>query len=118
MMKLNLKKICMGCALAFLGSGLLLADPGELFAKRKAEIVNKYDDNDDGRLDEKERLAMRKAIIKDKANGKGGGRRGRGMIPTELIEAFDKNKDGALDESEQQKMNVEVGQRFAEMPRW
>ena len=37
------------------------------------------------------------------------------MIPPELIEAFDQNKDGSLDEAEQQKMNVEVGQRFGDM---
>lgn len=105
----------MGCMFAFLGFGFLSADPGELFAKRKAEIVSKYDVNHDGRLDAKERLAMRTAIIKEKTDGKEGSRRGKGMIPPELIEAFDQNKDGSLDEAEQQKMNIEVGQRFGDM---
>lgn len=114
-MKLNLKKFCVSYTFAFLGCGFLLADPGELFAKRKAEIMKKYDVNHDGRLDVRERLVMREEILKEKKEGKGDSGRGRGMIPPELIEAFDKNKDGDLDEAEQKEMNADIRKRFGDM---
>ncbi len=99
------------CGLFLVSAEAIFANPGQLFAERKAELVRQYDTNKDGRLDVRERLAMREAIIAGKVKGEGRNR-GRGMIPPEIIEAFDKNKDGSLDEKEQQEMNSEMGRRF------
>lgn len=109
----KLKYFWMSCVLGCLICESGFADPGKLFADRKAKLVGKYDANGDGRLDAQERAAMRLEVINAKQSQKGGGF--RRMIPPELIEAFDKDKDGEVGEAEQQVMNVELGKRFGSL---
>ncbi|MDC0325619.1 hypothetical protein OAM01_02565 [bacterium] len=112
-MNLKLNVFWVSCVVAWLACEFGFADPGKLFAARKAELVSKYDANGDGRLDVQERGAMRQEVIKSKQSKKGEGF--RRMMPPELLEAFDKDKDGEMNEAEQQVMNVELGKRFGSL---
>ena len=88
-----------------------LADPGSLFAERKAALVAKFDANGDGRLNVEERLAMRADRLKPKDKQRSRGR----FMPPELLEAFDKNKDGEIDGDEGAEMDREMQRRFQKL---
>jgi hypothetical protein len=90
-----------------------LADPGTLFAERKAALVAKFDANGDGRLDAEERLAMRADRLKP--NNKGGSRGRGGFMPPVLLEAFDENKNGEIDGNEGDEMDREMQRRFQKL---
>jgi Ca2+-binding EF-hand superfamily protein len=71
------------------------------------EILDKYDVNKDGKLDEAERAALHKDIQDGKIQLPGGGPQGQGgpglgHPPTakEIMAKFDVDKDGKLDETE------------------
>lgn len=65
------------------------AEEGKEPKKVPPGILKKYDANQDGALDEKEKAAMDADKAKKKAEGE-----------AKRLEKFDKNKDGKLDESE------------------
>jgi Ca2+-binding EF-hand superfamily protein len=72
------------------------------------DILDKYDVNHDGKLDETERAALHKDIQEGKIQlpfpgGRAGGPGGPGFKPAtaaEVIAKFDADKDGKLDEAE------------------
>jgi hypothetical protein len=74
---------------ASLGAGGIAAAEGFHGGANRAEILQKYDLNKDGKLDDGEKAAMR-ADFKAK----------REKERAELISKFDTNKDGKLDASE------------------
>jgi len=81
--------------------------PGAGPPRPPKELLDKYDLNKDGKLDEKERAALQKDIEDGKIQPPPGGpgeraRGGSGGAPTakELLAKFDLNKDGMLDETE------------------
>gem|GEM_PF-6897022 len=90
-----------------------IADPGTLFAERKAVLVARFDANGDGRLNSEERLSMRADHLKPKDNQGGRGR--SGFMPPELLEAFDKNKDGEIDGDEGAEMDREMQKRYQKL---
>lgn len=92
---------------------LSLADPGPLFAERKAALVAEFDANGDGRLNAEERLAMRADRLKPKRNERSRGR--GGFMPPQLLEAFDKNNNGEIDEDERVEMDREMQGRFQKL---
>ncbi len=82
----------MKIALALCGSlaaGGIAAAQGIHGGADRAEILQKYDLNKDGKLDDGERAAMR-ADLKAKHE----------KMRSEMISRFDTNKDGKLDDSE------------------
>lgn len=71
------------------------------------EIMEKYDANKDGQLDETERAALKQDIADGKIQppqrgpgGPGGPRPPMGPPPKEILEKYDVNKDGKLDDTE------------------
>lgn len=69
------------------------------------EILDQYDANKDGQLDDTERAALRKDIESGKIPAPAGGPGPRGPLgerPTasQILKQFDANKDGMLDETE------------------
>lgn len=65
-------------------------------APRKSKLLEQYDKNGDGKLDETEREAMRKDREAKRKERE-----------AELIKKYDKNGDGKLDEAERQAMRDE-----------
>lgn len=70
-----------------------------------AELLQRYDLNHDGKLDENELAAAHEGMLKnnDGFRGTGGGERGKKMR-AQLLMKFDKNGDGQLDENERAEM--------------
>ena len=93
--------------------GFCVADPGPLFAERKATLVAKFDANGDGRLNAEERLAMRADRLKPKDNEPSRSR--GGFMPPELLEAFDKNKNGEIDGEEGAELDREMQRRYLKL---
>lgn len=96
-------------ALSFAAATLFLAAParadqpsasGEMLAPGSSayeRLVQRYDTNHDGKLDENELAAAHEAIAQERfENGKGVGKK----IREELLEKFDKNHNGRLDPDE------------------
>lgn len=79
------------------------ADPGEIYATRRAAIVAKFDANGDGWLNAAEREAAR-AAQKQSAIRRGG-QNPMFQMPPEIIEMYDKDKDGQLNDEESQAAN-------------
>ena len=67
-------------------------------APRRGNLLEKYDKNKNGKLDQDEREALRKDRV------------------AERTKRFDKNGDGKIDEKEQQAMRDELRKRRAETP--
>jgi Ca2+-binding EF-hand superfamily protein len=83
-------KIAIALCGSLLAGGVAMAQGrGGDFAQRKAEMLQKYDTNNDGQLDAQEKAALR-AQFKEK----------RQAMHAKRIAQFDTNKDGKLDESE------------------
>jgi len=84
-----------------------------------AEMLKRFDKNKDGKLDQAERAAARKALgqrgdSKRAGDGERGtppGRRGQRPISPEMLKRFDKNKDGKLDEGERATARKALGGR-------
>ncbi|MHC4819181.1 MAG: dockerin type I domain-containing protein, partial [Planctomycetota bacterium] len=71
--------------------------------RRHAKILEKFDANGDGELDETDRAAAREAF---------GGRRGhRGGKRAKILEKFDANGDGKLDEAERAELRKKLQER-------
>lgn len=82
--------------LPLLASALLLgADEPVSFARRRAELVARYDANHDGRLDDAERERMRAARGKERLGSRAGS-----MIPAEFLAKYDTSKDGEMQPEE------------------
>lgn len=91
------------CCLATLFSQTAFAEPGEIYATRRAAIVAKFDANGDGWLNADEREAAR-AAQKQSAMRRGG-QNPMFQMPPEIIEMYDKDKDGQLNDEESQAAN-------------
>lgn len=91
-------RIGLACGLGLVvGSGWLSAasGPGEHFFEVQKALIQKFDQNDDGRLGPAEREAMRRATAErsaKKAAGKG--------LPAEFLAKHDSNKNGEMDGEE------------------
>lgn len=89
-----------------------------------AELVQKYDANGDGQLDETERAALHADVQAGKVTppgrmgGPGGpGRHGAGGPPPEIVAKFDTNGDGQLDATEREALHQAVKSGEVEPPR-
>lgn len=73
-------------------------------------LLDQYDANKDGQLDQTELAQLRKDVEAGKLPGPAGlrGQRGPGQLPKDLIEKYDLNKDGKLDESERAALRADV----------
>ncbi len=85
---------------------------GDEPGKKRAipERLKQFDKNNDGKLDEAERKAMREEIAK-KGEGKKKGKRGgadAGKRRAELLKKYDKDGDGKLNEAERKAMREDV----------
>ena len=82
------------------------------------QMLQQFDKNGDGQLDEEEQAAAREQGRQRFGQG-GGGRAGgaggaggmRGQMPNaeEMLKRFDKNGDGEIDEQEREAMRAEFG---------
>lgn len=66
---------------------------GKHHGELKAKLLEKFDANHDGKLDESERAAAKAAMKEHRGEHKG-------ELKAKLLEKFDANHDGKLDESE------------------
>lgn len=92
-----------------------------------AELVQKYDANGDGQLDETERAALHADVQAGKITppgrpgGPGGfggpGRHGAGGPPPEIVAKFDANGDGQLDATEREALHQAVQAGEVQPPR-
>ncbi len=87
--------------------------PGQRRPGPPAEIVAKYDTNQDGKLDETERAALQADIEAGKitrpegGRGPGAGPRRQGP-PPEIVAQYDTNQDGKLDETERAALHADI----------
>jgi hypothetical protein len=77
-----------------------------------AELVAKYDVNQDGKLDETERAALHADIeagkvARPEGHGPGNGPRRQGP-PPEVVAKYDTNQDGKLDETERAALRADM----------
>lgn len=85
--------LALGGSLLVGGVGLAAAHP---FGQGKAEVIQKYDTNGDGKLDDQEKAALR-ADMKAKHEAR----------RAEMLAKYDTNKDGKLDDQERAVMRAE-----------
>ena len=87
--------------------------PGQRRQGPPAEIVAKYDANQDGKLDETERAALHadieagKVTLPEGGRGPGAGPRRQGP-PPEVVAKYDTNQDGKLDETERAALHADI----------
>ena len=74
----------------------------------QAELLQRYDTNGDGKLDEDELAAAHETMLK---SGGGAGERA-GKVRALLLKRFDQNGDGRLDETERATMRSYFLARF------
>lgn len=79
--------------------------------RAQAELLQRYDANHDGKLDENELAAAHEGMLKEGFNGKGGGERGN-KFRAAMLKRFDRNGDGKLDETERAEMRKALLARF------
>src|SRR5262249_11154290 len=92
-------------ALCTAGAGVALANGDHDGGPRKAELLQKFDTNHDGKLDESEKQAMRAAFAAEAQARK-----------QEMLAKYDTNHDGKLDDAERQAMRHDLAaQRFAKL---
>ena len=102
--------------LAFMLSTQLFAEGDGKKGKgdMRAKILEKFDTNNDGQLDETEKEALKKAMAERRASGEGkGDRAGREDMHKKMLEKFDTNKDGKLDETEREALKKAMAERRA-----
>jgi Ca2+-binding EF-hand superfamily protein len=93
------------------------ADEGGGKAEAKKKLLEKYDANGDGQLDNSERAAARQDMAKKKRGKKGPGAAGPGVggISREeremLTQRFDADGDGKLNDEERAAMQAELAKR-------
>ena len=87
---------------------------------QRERLIQKFDVNKDGKLDEQEKAAMEKFLAerrRDRAEGQGKNRRphgaegkeGKKPSHEEILKRFDKDQDGKLSEEERAAMREELG---------
>jgi len=79
------------------------ADRATEMAKRREELIKRFDKNGDGKLDEEEKAAAKEAM-KMEGGGRGPGGAEGEKRRAELLKRFDKNGDGKLDDEERAEM--------------
>ena len=106
--------------------------PGIPFGQMLRGLLDKYDGNQDGILDQTELSALRKAIDEGKVGpprrgpggprlpgelGRAGGPGGpQGRLPKDILDKYDVNKDGKLDESERAALHKDIEDGKIERP--
>ena len=79
------------------------ADHATEMARRREELIRRFDKNGDGKLDEEEKAAAKEALRME-GGGRGPGGPDGEKRRTELLKRFDKNGDGKLDDEERAEM--------------
>ncbi|MCC5021444.1 MAG: hypothetical protein J6386_00880 [Candidatus Synoicihabitans palmerolidicus] len=81
--------------------------------RKKEEVLQRFDTNNDGKLDKTERQAMRASMDEGRAGkpGRGGEMRGR------MGERFDADGDGKLSETERAAAETTMRAEIAQRPR-
>lgn len=95
--------LCGLAGLAFLTAAATADEPRE--EKGKGRLLERYDANKDGKLDEAEKAKAKEEFVK-----RAGPREGRKLSPEvegRLLEKFDANKNGKLDDDEKAKAREE-----------
>ncbi len=83
---LALSLVLIGGGVARAGDAEKKADKAERHAKKKAELLKRFDTDGDGQLSKEEKKAMHEALKKEHE--------------AKLLERFDKDKDGKLSDEE------------------
>ncbi len=79
------------------------------FGQVLKHILEQYDINKDGQLDQSEMAALQKDIDEGKIQPPGRGMGpGPGGLPREILEKYDVNKDGKLDENERAALRADI----------
>ncbi len=100
--------------------------PHARFGEVLNQILQKYDANHDGQLDQSEMAALQKDIADGKVQPPGPppgrGPRGPGgppaHFPKEILAKYDLNKDGQLDESERSALHQDIQEGKIQPPRF
>ncbi|HWX19217.1 MAG TPA: EF-hand domain-containing protein [Candidatus Binatia bacterium] len=86
-------------------------------------LLEKYDVNKDGALDQNELAALRKDIEEGKIGPppggpglRGPGGPGPGPLPKEIMDKYDVNKDGKLDETEREALRRDIEAGIVQLP--
>jgi EF hand len=74
--------------------------PGKKGEARRAEVIKKYDKNNDGQLDDTEKAAMSEDLKKTRREAQ--------------LKKYDKNGDGKLDDAEKEAMREDMKKRVEE----
>ncbi|HIG26360.1 MAG TPA: hypothetical protein EYQ50_00615 [Verrucomicrobiales bacterium] len=75
-------------------------EAGELFQKRRSELIAKYDQNSDGRLNSLERETMRSTEKDDRLKPSNRNRNRKPRYTKEFLAKYDKDKDGDMSRKE------------------
>ncbi len=99
--------------------GLAPGGPPRL-GKLLKDILNKYDANHDGQLDQTEMAALQKDIDEGKVQPPGR-RFGRGPgapppLPQDILDKYDTNHDGSLDENERAALHKDIQDGKIQLP--
>jgi Ca2+-binding EF-hand superfamily protein len=79
----------------------------------REELLKKFDQDGDGKLNKEEQAALREEFAKTR--GQGGTDRGPRRLPPQILKKFDKDGDGELSEEERGAMREEFAKRRAEV---
>ena len=86
-------------------------------AERDAEIIQRYDTNKNGKLDEAEVAAVKEEMLMSKMEKRDEQREKVQERRDEWLKEFDKNGDGKLDEAEKKTMESTLRTRMEKNPR-
>ena len=86
-------------------------------AERDAEIIQRYDTNKNGKLDEAEVAAVKEEMLTSKMEKRDEQREKVQERRDEWLKEFDKNGDGKLDETEKKTMESTLRTRMEKNPR-
>ena len=116
-MKANL--LLAGISILWMADGVFAQAPDQnntlsYLQARRAAALKKYDKDGDGKLNEAEREAMRKAVAAQRLQA---ARRGFAamMLPPEIVKKYDKDGDGTLDDEESQAAREGIRKQFEEV---
>ena len=98
MFRQALQTIAYFTAASLFASATTPSEPGGIFQKKRTELIGKYDQNGDGRLNAKERETMR--IEEKNQRIKPGGSRKKDQRSKEFLAKYDSDKDGDINGEE------------------
>jgi Ca2+-binding EF-hand superfamily protein len=102
-------------ATQFVGSAQAEESTGE--TTRDTEIIQRYDTNKDGKLDEAEIAAVKEQTLAVNQEKREANRERLADRKESLLKEFDKDEDGKLDDAEKQTMATTLRARIEKRPR-